>query len=106
MLYGNKARVDFEAMTTRYERVIAETGILNKKKVSEEYKEIIKTVELPSEMAERLVKNPLTNDKVNSEEFMKGYLEQYDILQQSYYMIFFKHEQLIRDAIDNGGGDV
>lgn len=106
MLYGNQAREDFEAMTTRYERVIAKTGILNKKKVSEEYNELIKTVELPSEMAERLVKNPLTNDRVNSEEFMKGYLEQYDILQQSYYMIFFKHEQLIRDAIDNEGGDV
>ena len=83
-------------MITRYERVIAKTGILNKKKINEEYQEIIKTLELPSEMAERLVKNPLTNDKVNSEEFMKGYLEQFDILQQSYYMIFFKHEHYRR----------
>jgi len=106
MLYGNQAREDFEAMTTRYERIIAETGMLNKKKISEEYQEIIRSVELPSEMGVRLVKNPLTNDKVNSEEFMKGYLKQYDILQQSYYMTFFKHEQLIRDAIVDEGRDV
>ena len=102
-MFDDQAREEFEAMTSRYERVIAETGTLNKKKINEEYKEILKTVELPSEMAEQLVKNSHANEKVKSEEFIKDYLKQYDIIQQAYYMIFIKHEQVITDAIGSEG---
>ncbi|MBO0589637.1 hypothetical protein [Sporosarcina sp. E16_8] len=97
--YGKQARDDFESMIARYESVIAKTGTLNKEKIEDEYGKIINQLELPSEMVSRVVKNSLVNDKVKSEEFMKGYIEQYDTLQQAYYMTFIKHDQIIADAI-------
>lgn len=99
--YGNQARADFESMIKRYEGVIDKTGTLNKKKIEDEYGKIINKLELPSEMANRLVKKPLANDKAKSGEFMKGYLEKYDVLQQAYFMTFIKHEQITADAIAN-----
>lgn len=99
--YGKSARADFKSMIARYEGVIAKTGTLNKKMIEDEYGKIIEKLKLPSEMVNRLFENPLANDKVKSEEFMKGYLEQVDSLQQAYYTMIIKHEQVIADAIAN-----
>ncbi len=97
--YGKQARIDFESMTDSIERVLEETGTINKEKISEQYDDIIKTLELPAEMAERLVKTPLTADKEKSEEFMGAYLNQLYILQEAYYRMFLKHEETIAKAI-------
>ena len=43
----------------------------------------------------------------NSEEFMKGYLEQFTVIQQSYYMILFKDSNnLSEDAVVDGELDI
>ena len=84
--YGKQQREDFESMVHSYEKDLTKTGTLNRKKLKKEYRKIIKSLELPSEMTARLFKNPLTDDMEKSEEFMKGYLEQFNVIQQSYYM--------------------
>ena len=106
VFYGEQERADFESMILRYEGVMSNTGTLNKKKVEEEYGEIIKSLELPSEMTKRLFKKPLADDLEKSNEFMKGYLEKIYLIQQSYFAILYKHEQIIEDAVDNGIIDI
>jgi len=100
--YGKRQREDFESMVDRYEGVLTKSGELDKKKVGEEYKKIIKTLELPSEMTARLFKNPLTDDLKKSEEFMDFYLEQHNIIQQSYYRILFEDNHFIDNAVVDG----
>ena len=104
--YGNQQRTDFDYMIRRYEAVISSTGSLNKKKVEEEYGEIIKSLELPSEMTKRLFKKSIADDLEKSNEFMLGYLEKIYLIQQSYFAILYKHEQIIEDAVDNGIIDI
>ncbi|MER2090470.1 MAG: hypothetical protein ABS920_12090, partial [Sporosarcina sp.] len=99
IFYGKQERDDFVSMIRRYEGDIRNTGTLDKKKVGEEYAKIIKSLELPSAMTKRLFKQPLADDVEKSGEFIKEYLEQYYILQQSYFTVLVKYEQLIEDAV-------
>ena len=104
--YGKQQRDDFESMVHSYEKDLTKTGTLNKKKMKKEYQKIIKSLELPSEMTARLFKNPLTDDMEKSDEFMKGYLEQFTVIQQSYYMVLFKDSKIIEDAVVDGELDI
>ena len=104
--YGKQQRDDFESLVHSYEKDLTKTGTLNKKKMKREYQKIIKSLELPSEMTARLFKNPLTDDMKKSDEFMKGYLEQFTVIQQSYYMVLFKGSKIIEDAVVDGELDI
>src|SRR4051794_28020011 len=57
-------------------------------------------------MTARLFKNPLTDDMEKSEEFIKGYLEQFNVIQQAYYMALYKDSKIIDDAAIDGGIDI
>lgn len=100
--YGKRQREEFKSMMNRYKGVLTKNGELDKKKVEKEYKKIIKTLELPSEMTARLFQNPLTDDLEKSEEFMNVYLEQHNIIQQSYYRILFEDNHFIDNAVVDG----
>ena len=100
--YGKQAREDFEMMIQREERVIAETGKIDKKNIGKQYDEIIKTLALPSELAEQLVKNPLTSDKEKSAEFIIEYVKQINEIQQAYSAFFYRYHQFIEDATVDG----
>lgn len=104
--FGKKQRDDFESMVHRYEKDLTKTGTLNKKKMKKEYQKIIKSLELPSEMTARLFKNPLTDDMEKSDEFMKRYLEQFTVIQNSYYMVLFKGSKFIEAAVVDGELDM
>lgn len=104
--YGKQQRDDFESMVHRYEKDLTKTGTLNKKKMKKEYRKITKSLELPSEMTARLFKNPLTDDMEKSDEFMKAYLKQFIVIQQSYYMVLIKSSKIIEDAIVDGEIDM
>jgi len=104
--YGKQAREDFEMMIQREERVIAESGRIDKKSIGKQYDEIVKTLTLPSEMVEQLVKNPLISDKEKSEEFIIEYLKQINEIQQSYSAILFRHHQLIENVTVDGAINV
>ena len=104
--YGKQQRDDFESMVHSYEKDLTKTGTLNKKKMRKEYQKIIKSLELPSEMTARLFKNPLTDDMEKSDEFMKRYLEQFTVIQHSYYTVLFKSSKIIEDAVVDGELDI
>jgi DNA-directed RNA polymerase specialized sigma24 family protein len=104
--YGKQARENFEMMIQKEERVIAETGKIDKKNIGKQYDEIIQTLELPSELAEQLVKNPLTSDKEKSEEFIIEYVKRINEIQQAYSSILYRYPQLIEDADVDGVMDI
>ena len=104
--YGKQQRDDFESMVHRYDKDLTKTGTLNKKKIKKEYRKIIKSLELPSVMTARLFKNPLTDDMEKSDEFMKGYLEQFTVIQNSYYMVLINGSKIIEDAVVDGELDI
>jgi len=104
--YGEKQRSDFETMVRRYKSDITKTGAINKKELKKEYRKIIKSLELPSEMAVRLFKNPLTADLKKSDKFMEGYLEQFIVIQHSYYSVLYKDNKIIEDAVVDGEIDI
>ena len=90
--FADAPRSDFDAMIRRIERQLSRNEEIDKKEIKKEYKEILEQLQLPSEMAEQLIKNPLTNDKRKSEEFINLYVEKlilhsrfflYDLLQPS-----------------------
>ena len=68
---------------------------VDKKKIKKEYEEILEQLQLPSEMAEQLIKNPLTNDKRKSEEFINLYLEKLYSIENSFYSIYYNHHEII-----------
>lgn len=96
--YGKQAREDFETMLQEVE----ENGETNKKTINNEYAAIISSMELPAEMVEQLVKNPLTDDKDKSTEFISKYVKQVFDIQQSYVASIYEHQQLIEEALDEG----
>lgn len=104
--YGKQQREDFESMVRRYEKDLTKTGTLNKKRIKKDYQAIIKSLELPSEMTAQLFKNPLTDDVKKSDEFMKRYLKQFTVIQQSYYTVLFKSSKIIEDEIVDGELDI
>ena len=76
--YGELARDEFDTMTSNIERTISKNETINKKMIEKQYDEILMKLQLPSEMAEQLFKNPLTNDIEKSGDFIKEYLEKYN----------------------------
>lgn len=100
--YAESARVDFEMMTKKLEEQITRKEKINKKEIKQQYEEIVRELELPSEMVERLFENPLTNNKEKSEDFITGYVEKISIVQESYFMLYIDHEQVLLDAIIDG----
>jgi len=104
--YGKQQRDDFESMVHRYNKDLTKTDTLNKKKIRKEYRKIIKSLELPSVMTARLFKNPLTDDMEKSDEFMKSYLEQFTVIQNSYYMVLINGSKFIEAAVVDGELDI
>ncbi|QUW23230.1 hypothetical protein JSQ81_06750 [Sporosarcina sp. Marseille-Q4063] len=92
-------RRDFDSMIRRYERLLSRNEPIDRKKIKNEYEEILEQLQLPSEMAEQLIKNPLTNDKRKSEQFINSYLEKLSYIQESFYSIYYDHHQIIEDAL-------
>ena len=97
--FADAPRSDFDAMIRRLERQLRKNEKVEKKEIKKEYKEILEQLQLPSEMAEQLIKNPLTNDKGKSEEFINSYLEKLSSIQDSFYTIYYNHIEIIEDAI-------
>ncbi|WP_172373862.1 sigma-70 family RNA polymerase sigma factor [Sporosarcina jiandibaonis] len=97
--YAEAPRRDFDAMIRRYERLMINNEKVDKKQMKKEYKEIIEQLQLPSEMAEQLIKNPITNNKRKSEEFINLYLEKHFYIQESFYTIYYDHHEIIEDAM-------
>ena len=96
--YGRLARDEFDTMTSNLERTISKNETINKKMIEKQYDEILMKLQLPSDMAEQLFKNPLTNDIEKSGDFIKEYLEKYYLFRDFYFMMIHKHEQIISDA--------
>jgi DNA-directed RNA polymerase specialized sigma24 family protein len=104
--FAEAPRRDFDGMIRRYERLLSRNEPIDKKKIKEEYKEILEQLLLPSEMAARLIKNPLTNDKRKSEEFINSYLEKLSYIQESFYTIYYSHHEIIEDALADDNFDI
>ena len=95
--YGQLARDEFDTMTSNLERTISKNESINKKMIEKQYDEILMKLQLPSEMAEQLFENPLTNDIEKSGDFIKEYLEKYNLIRDLYFMTIYKHEEIISE---------
>ena len=104
--FADAPRSDLDAMIRRLERQLRKNEKVDKKEIKKEYKEILDQLQLPSEMAEQLIKNPLTNDMRKSEEFINSYLEKLSHIEQSFYTIYYNHIEIINDAMVNGTIDI
>ena len=104
--FSQAPRSDFDAMIRRLERQLRKNEKVDKKEIKKEYKEILEQLQLPSEMAEQLIKNPLTNDKRKSEEFINLYVEKLSYIQDSFYTIYYNHQEIIDDAMVNETIDI
>ena len=104
--FSDESRSNFDEMIRRYERVLSSNEKVNKKKIKEEYVEILGQLQLPSEMAKQLIKNPLTNDKEKSEEFISLYLEKLYSIENSFHSIYYNHHEIIEAAIVKGTIDI
>ncbi|WP_124071277.1 RNA polymerase sigma factor [Filibacter tadaridae] len=104
--YGAQERLDFDLMISRYERLLAESGTFNKEKMDEEYKSIVKNMEIPSDMVNSLVRNPLTEDKKKSETFISEYWGKVELLQQHYINLLMHYQTLVNKAVVDGKVDI
>ncbi|WP_210471118.1 RNA polymerase sigma factor [Sporosarcina sp. 6E9] len=99
-------RRDFDSMIRRYERLLEKNEPIDKGKIKEEYQELLEQIQLPSEMATRVIKKPLTNDKKQSEEFIHSYLEKLSYIQESFYTIYYNHHEIFEDAMVDDSIDI
>jgi len=104
--YGKEARFEFQQLLRRYDNELKDTGTVDRKNIKEQYNAIIETLALPSEMVERLAKNPLSDHKDKSEDFMKAYLERYYEFQQAYQILLSDYPETIDWAIVDGKIDL
>ena len=72
-IYGNETKWEFNRFISELEKQVDEEGKINKKEANQRYDELIHELRLPSEMLEELRKNPLTNDREKSMEFLKEF---------------------------------
>ncbi len=104
--YGREAQMEFQNLTRRLEKELQDTGTINRKNAKEQYAAISETLAFPSEMLEKLVKNPLTNDREQSERFIKEYMERYYEFQNAYQMLLSEYPAVIEQALVNGKLDL
>ena len=104
--FSQNPRSNFDEMIRRFERQLSSNEKVDKKEIKKEYKVILEQLQLPSEMAEQLIKNPLTNDKRKSEEFINLYIEKLYSIQDSFYSIYYNHQEIIEGAIVNETIDI
>ena len=104
--FSEAPRSNFDEMIRRYERVLSSNEKIDKKNIKKEYVEILDQLQLPSEMAKQLIKNPLTNDKEKSEEFISLYLDKLYSIENSFHSIYYNHHEIIEAAIVKGTIDI
>ncbi|MCG7335995.1 hypothetical protein MHZ95_12055 [Sporosarcina sp. ACRSM] len=103
--YGREAQMEFQNLTRRLEKELQDTGTINRKNAKEQYAAISETLAFPSEMLEKLIKKPLTNDREQSERFIKEYMERYYEFQNAYQMLLSEYPTVIEQAMANGEMD-
>ncbi len=104
--FSEAPRSNFDEMIRRYERLLSSNEKIDKKNIKKEYVEILDQLQLPSEMAKQLIKNPLTNDKEKSEEFISLYLDKLYSIENSFHSIYYNHHEIIEAAIVKGTIDI
>lgn len=103
--YGREVHVEFQSLMRRAEKELRESGTINRKSVKGQYAAIMDTLVFPSEMAEKLIENPLTDNQEQSEVFIKSYLERYYEFQHGYQMLLSEYPEAIEQAILTGEFD-
>ncbi|MFC5591892.1 RNA polymerase sigma factor [Sporosarcina soli] len=104
--YGREAQMEFQNLTRRLEKELQDTGTINRKNAKEQYAAISETLAFPSEMLEKLVKNPLANDREQSERFIKEYMERYYDFQHAYQLLLSEYPTETEQAMVNGKMDL
>lgn len=105
-LFGNQyltqeEKMYFQRFIKEVESDFEENNPIDKEKVNEEFDEIIDHMISPSEMIEDLFKNPLTDDKEASQDFLEKYLPKRYVLSAVYSEKIYESF-----AMDNFGDEV
>ena len=106
MAFAEFASEEFETMMGILDSQILNNEKIDEKVVKEQYEEILKKLQLPSELAEQLFGNPLTHDKEKSEVFINRYVEVVSDVQNAYMVKILEHQNIIEEAVFDGEVDI
>ncbi|MDS9472804.1 RNA polymerase sigma factor [Sporosarcina pasteurii] len=96
----------FDSFIKRIERDFEDEKELDKHKISKQFDEFIENLKVPSEMAEEIFKQPLTNDLKASEAFLERYIPKYYILGNVYGNAIYTYPEVMEVASINEGIDL
>ncbi|WP_155767476.1 hypothetical protein [Sporosarcina ureilytica] len=85
----------FERFIKRIEQDFEDEKELDKHEISKQFDEFIENLKVPSDMAEELFKQPLTNDLKASEAFLEQYIPKYYILSHVYGNAIYTYPELM-----------
>lgn len=83
--FVSEINTNFELMIRRYKRMLEDGEKVEREKIREEYKELIESMALPSDMLDDLFKNPLNDDEKKSQLFFDKYLMRFEEIKYAYY---------------------
>lgn len=89
MMFVQEADKSFGRIMTKFKRRITDGEEIKKEEIREEYNKVLESLNLPSEMVKKVIKDPLTDDEQKSEEFFNDYLMRLDEIKYAYYQSLY-----------------
>lgn len=106
-IYGNETKQRFTSFVKKLEKQVENEGKINKKEATKKYDELIYELRLPSEMLEKLRREPI-KDRNQSMEFLGEFAMKNDFLANAYMGVFGEHSDIIfgSELINDGMVDI
>lgn len=96
----HEEKMYFHRFIKEIEKDFEQNNPIDKKKVTEEFDEIIDEMISPSEMIEDLFKNPLTDDKEGSQAFLEKYLPKRYVMSTVYLEMIYESIEIDRYGME------
>ncbi|WP_342514837.1 hypothetical protein MKY34_08955 [Sporosarcina sp. FSL K6-1522] len=104
--YKGTVRGQFNSLIRKLEQQLEQGKKPDKPHIQEQYEQIIKQMELPTEMAQRLFNAPLTTNPERSLAFMERYMKSVSLVQQAYSMKVARYNESIGNRLSETVFDV
>src|SRR5690606_22169755 len=101
-----RTEAELERLIGELKRQIARDVKIDRKEANERFEKIIGKFELPSDMAKRLVENPLSDSKEKSEEFISEFIDRIIHLQNNYYTKMYNNMEFFEEKMVDGVIDI
>lgn len=101
---GGEEMRQFDRFISGIERDIEREKTVDRKKIEEEFDQLIQALQTPSDLVATLFKAPLKEDFVASEKFLEEYIKKYYMI-NAYYGEFISSHPEIRERLFNDEGE-